>query len=223
MRHKVEAPYVRGEATKARILDVAITLFGTKGFDSVPTREIAQAASVPQASLRYYFISKEGLYIACLEHIQAQIARQMEPALSNADALLTDQDARLDALIESFCALQEAMIDIMIGGKDGGTAALLLVRHDLPSESGSGTLAGDETSIRRIAACFTDIMVRISAGRLDRPSAARLTGMINGQITNIYLRRNRLVGDGWDITLERLDWIKRMIRFNTTAILQAHR
>lgn len=222
MRRAVEAPYPRGEETKARILDVAVQLFGFKGFDSVSTREIAANAAVPQASLRYYFGNKQGLYIACLEHIQAQIFHQMEPALTHAEALLDDHLADVSRMISSFCDLQDAMAEIMIGGSDGGSSALLLLRHDLPSQGGAGSLSGDETAIRRMASCFARTIVRISDNRFDEQSASRIAGLINGQITNIYLRRSRLQEEGWDITPERLTWVKRMIRMHTTAILQLH-
>lgn len=222
MRRTVEAPYSRGEATRARILDVAVDLFGTKGFDRVSTREIASGAEVPQASLRYYFETKQGLYVACLEYIQARIYQQMEPALERAEQLLADRTTSIAQLIDSFCSLQDAMVDAMIGADDSGTAAWLLVRHDLPSEGGAGALSGDESDLRRMASCFAGMLMRISADRLDQQSASRIAGLINGQITNVYLRRNRLLEEGWDLTTKRVLWIKDMIRMHTMAILQAH-
>lgn len=221
MRRTVEAPYLRGEETRARILDVAIDLFGRLGFDSVSTREIAAAAGVQQASLRYYFVNKQGLYIASLERVQAGIFQRMEPAFNKAEALLDDPLADVEQLIGSFCILQEAMVDAMIGDDDG-TRALMVIRHDLPSASGESALSGDETAILQTGTSFSRIIVRISGNRLDEPSAARIAGLINGQLTNIYLRRTRLAGQGWDITDERLIWLKGMIRMHTTAILQAH-
>jgi TetR/AcrR family transcriptional regulator, regulator of cefoperazone and chloramphenicol sensitivity len=223
MRRTVAKGYPRGEETRARILTVAVDLFGTRGFDSVSTREIAVASSVPPASLRYYFANKQGLYIACLEHLQGQVFQLMEPALIEAEALLDGTLADCDRLIASFCALQEALVDSMIGGADGGTAALFIVRHDLPSEGGAGNLSGDETEADRAMTCFTRMVMRISGGQLDAQLAARVAGLINGQLINIYVRRNRLADEGWDITPERLQWLKRMIRKNSTAMLQAHR
>lgn len=223
MRRTVEAPYERGETTRAGILEVAIELFGTHGFDSISTRKIAAAAGVPQASLRYYFESKQRLYIACLELVQTRIFRQMEPVLKDAEALLEDRNADVDEIIERFCALQGALLEALVGGSDGGSIALLILRHDLPSASGAGTLAGDETHIRRLASCFTEMMVRISGNQLDEQSASRVTGLINGQITNVHLRRTRMLDEGWEITRDRMLWLKQVIRKNSAAILQAHR
>lgn len=222
MRLKVEAPYERGEATRARILDAAIGLFGTFGFDSVSTREIAADAAVPQASLRYYFESKQRLYIACLEQVQAQIFHVMRAALEDAEAQLKNDYATTEEMISSFCALQEALVDALLGSNEGGIAALLVLRHDLPSRGGSGELSGDLTNIDRIRKCFTDITMRISGNRLNEDSASRLTGLINGQISNVHLRRHRLREEGWEITDERFLWLKSMIRKHTIVILQSH-
>jgi TetR/AcrR family transcriptional regulator, regulator of cefoperazone and chloramphenicol sensitivity len=223
MRRTVETGYPRGDETRARILKVAVDLFGTKGFDSVSTREIAAASSVPPASLRYYFANKQGLYIACLEHVQALSFGQMEPALVDAEALLADENCPAGRLINSFCALQDAMIESMLGGPDGGTAALFTLRHDLPSEGGAGKLVGDGTASRRMIACFTRLIVRISSNQLDSQTALIVAGLINGQMTNIYVRRNRLADAGWAITPDRLQWMKDTVRKHSTAVLQAYR
>lgn len=223
MRRRVESPYLRGQETRARIVATAVRLFGAKGFDSVSTREIALAACVPQPSLRYYFESKAGLYVACLAQIQSAIFRDMEPALTDAEALLDEPNADGERLVVCFCALQAALIDTLIGGTDDGAAALMVIRHDLPFEGGTGDLSGDETGVRRIADCFSRMMVRISGERLDPLSASRIVGLVNGQITTLYLRRDRLRAEGWYMTADRLRWLKSAIRAHTLAILQGYR
>jgi AcrR family transcriptional regulator len=51
--------------TKEKIMDAAVLLFNTKGFDGTSVREIAKKANVNVANISYYFDSKEGL----LEHL----------------------------------------------------------------------------------------------------------------------------------------------------------
>ena len=223
MRRNNEGGYLRGEETRSRILAVALSLFGSKGFDSVSTREVAAAASVPPASLRYYFENKRGLYIACLEHVQQHLYNLVEPSLVAAEALLEDQHATIDQLIDSYCALQDARIESLMGGPDNGTAALFTIRHDLPSEGGAGELAGDATSIRRMTECYLRMTVRISGSTLDMQSALIVTAMVNGELVNICLRRNRLAQMGWEITPERLEWMRRTVRQHTRAVLESYR
>lgn len=222
MRRNVESGYLRGEETRARILNVAIQLFGNYGFDSVATREVAAAATVPPASLRYYFGNKEGLYIACLEHVQTLTFKLLQGELEATEALLAQENVEADRLIESFCAMQDARIDSLMGGEDGGAAALFSIRHDLPSTGGAGKLGGLNSDARRMAACYIQVLMRISGNTLDMQSALIITGMISGQVVNMFLRRNRLAELGWELTPERLEWLKATMRRHTTAILKAY-
>lgn len=222
-RREVKAGYARGNETEARILNVAIKLFGTRGFDSVSTREIADAASVPPASLRYYFKSKQGLYVACLVHIQTLSLPAMGPALEAAEKLLQEPEPDPDRVIDAFCAIQEVLIDTSIGEPDADTRALFMIRHDLPSDGGESKFTGgDGTVALRLIACFIQMMKVISGDMFDTQTALIVAGLINSQLTSIQLKRNRLAEMGWDITPERLLWLKRTIRFQTTAILRAH-
>ena len=205
MRRNDEGGYLRGEETRSRILAVAVNLFGIKGFDSVSTREIAAAAKVPPASLRYYFENKRGLYIACLEHVQQH------------------DDVTVDQLIESYCALQDARIESLMGGADNGAAALFTIRHELPSKGGASNLVGDLTAVQRMSACYLTMMVRISGNTMDMQSALLVTAMLNGELVNICLRRNRLAQMGWDITPERLEWMRRTVRQHSRAVLESYR
>ena len=47
---------------KVDILDNALNLFAKKGFDGASTREIADAAGVTHALIKYHFGSKEELW-----------------------------------------------------------------------------------------------------------------------------------------------------------------
>lgn len=223
MRQKVKAGYARGNETEARILNVAINLFGNRGFDSVSTREIADAAAVPPASLRYYFKSKQGLYVACLVHIQALSQPFVEPALLAAEKILQDSASDADRLIDAFCTIQEAQIDYSIGRPDAGATALFMFRHDLPSDAGeSNFTGGDGTFALRMISCFIQMMKAISGNTFDSQRALIVAGLINSQITIIHLKRKRLAEMGWDVTPEHLLWLKQTIRFHTTAILRAY-
>jgi len=52
------------------ILEAAVPLFASKGFDGVTTRELAAAAGVSEALLYKHFPSKEGLYAAIPGHLE---------------------------------------------------------------------------------------------------------------------------------------------------------
>lgn len=69
--------YRKGEETRTRILDVALTAFGNSGFASVTTRQIAKEAGVNLPALTYYFGNKRGLYLACAHAIVARYREGM--------------------------------------------------------------------------------------------------------------------------------------------------
>jgi AcrR family transcriptional regulator len=52
-------------STKALIIESAIYLFNTKGYDGVSIRDIAKRANVNAANISYYFNGKQGLLEAC--------------------------------------------------------------------------------------------------------------------------------------------------------------
>ncbi len=222
MRRKVKVGYARGAETRDRILNVAIQLFGNFGFDSVTTREVAASADVPPASLRYYFVNKEGLYIACLEHVQTLTFNLLERELEATEALLAQDNVDADRLIESFCSMQDARIESLMGGPDNGAAALFTIRHDLPSTGGSGKLGSLNANALRMATCYIQVLSRISSNNVDLQSALIITAMISGQIVNLFLRRNRLAEMGWELSPEHLEWLKLSVRKQTTAILKSY-
>jgi AcrR family transcriptional regulator len=57
----------KAEDTRRRILQAALGLFQTRGFDDTTMREIAQEAGVATGAAYYYFASKEAMVMAFYE------------------------------------------------------------------------------------------------------------------------------------------------------------
>ncbi len=65
-----------------RIIEVATKLFATQGYGSTSVREVVEAVGVTKPTLYYYFGSKEGLFLAVVNH-HMQIGRDLfEAALA---------------------------------------------------------------------------------------------------------------------------------------------
>jgi TetR/AcrR family transcriptional regulator, regulator of cefoperazone and chloramphenicol sensitivity len=69
LKRQVPENSPKGQATRKRILDAALSAFGAGSFSEATTRQIAEAASVSLPTLQYYFEDKEGLYRACADTI----------------------------------------------------------------------------------------------------------------------------------------------------------
>jgi TetR/AcrR family transcriptional regulator, regulator of cefoperazone and chloramphenicol sensitivity len=84
-------PRTDGEASRARLLGSGLRLFAQQGFAKTSTRELADAAGVNVAAIRYYFGDKAGLYRAVflepMGSTQEDIARYDGPELSLTQAL----------------------------------------------------------------------------------------------------------------------------------------
>jgi TetR/AcrR family transcriptional regulator len=62
----------RSRENRSRILEVAITIFGQRGYNGASTRDIADAAGVNQGLLTYYFGSKRALWQTAIDQALAE-------------------------------------------------------------------------------------------------------------------------------------------------------
>ncbi len=112
------AGYHKGDATRQRILDAALTAFGGASFKEVTTRRLAEAAGVSLPTLQYYFGDKEGLYRACAETIVERFRRH-----TTATAAQAAQKLREDRTSETALAQLKALMGVLAGFLVGSTEA----------------------------------------------------------------------------------------------------
>ena len=63
---------MKQEDTKQKILDKALALFSSQGYDAVSVGEIAQAVGIKAPSLYNHFPSKQAIFDALVESVAAQ-------------------------------------------------------------------------------------------------------------------------------------------------------
>ena len=66
---------MKQEDTKQKILDKALALFSSRGYDAVSVGEIAQAVGIKAPSLYNHFPSKQAIFDALVESVAAQYTR----------------------------------------------------------------------------------------------------------------------------------------------------
>jgi AcrR family transcriptional regulator len=109
-----KARYRRGVESRERILVVALSAFGLKGFEAVSTRDIAQAAGVNQPAIQYYFGNKEGLYLDCARHIVARfVEANLRVSAAALEAVSTGQSPQAcrDHLLDVLTTLGRFLVD----------------------------------------------------------------------------------------------------------------
>lgn len=121
--------YRKGEATRARLLDVALEVFGREGFAGATTRRISEEAGASLPTLNYYFGDKEGLYRACAEAIAERYRTAMgEAAVRSVEALQAPMDpsAARAELKRLFADLARFLMT-----DDGGRMRALFVQREM--------------------------------------------------------------------------------------------
>src|SRR5215211_6091047 len=70
-----------GEATRRRLLQEAIRLFGKRGFEGTSLESVASAAGVRKQTLLYYFPTKDALLEACVIETSERVGSALASAL----------------------------------------------------------------------------------------------------------------------------------------------
>lgn len=105
----------RGEATRQRLLEVAIRVFAARGFDGARTRDIAEAARTNPVSIAYYFGNKRGLYRAAAQHVAARWAAHESPLVQQARIAMARPGVTRRALVEILSTLMCRFVRLMLG------------------------------------------------------------------------------------------------------------
>jgi AcrR family transcriptional regulator len=104
----------RGEDTRRRILETALSLFAAEGFDSASTRTIAEQAGVNLPAIQYYFGSKDGLYRAAIAHIGEQAEQAIAPIAARVHAALDSGTPTRAELIELLCEMVDTLLTLFL-------------------------------------------------------------------------------------------------------------
>ena len=217
-----EVGYPRGEETRARIVAAALKLFGERGFDGASTREIATSAGVNAPALQYYFDNKEGLYLACVEHIVSRVWEYMSSVVERAERTIAAESAD-ETLIEAYCALQAQLAEFIFTSEDASDWRLFLARQ----QGGTGPDAGFELIYTRMNKRISRVSAEIISRLLGRPASDDETLIRNmalkGQLTVFQvMRRSALTALNWDtVNAERLVLIKKIILEQTAVLLRS--
>lgn len=216
-RRPADGGYARGDETRARIISAALDVFGTHGFGGASTRMLAESAGVTLPALHYYFDSKEGVYLACAEHIAEQLDgrfRRLTHDVANALAGAPPPRARL---LDMLLTLVDGFADFFLGGHELEKWVMFIIR-----EQAQPTKAFDIIFGRVMQPTFNTLATLV--GRLlERPASdmeVRIrTFTLIGQLVFFRTAREAALRlTGWrDFDGERLKLVKRGLRAQIAA------
>ncbi len=115
------------EHTRLALILASLKLFGEKGFEGTTTREIAAAAKANIGSISYHFGGKDGLRVACADHIISLISRIAGPVLDlDGESIdpATPQEARATLM-----RVVETMTEFVAAQPEAGLIVNFLLRE----------------------------------------------------------------------------------------------
>ncbi|MCP3705477.1 CerR family C-terminal domain-containing protein [Paraburkholderia sp. CNPSo 3274] len=220
LRRSPEGGYARGDETRRKIIEAAISLFGQHGFDGASTRDIAARAGVNAPALQYYFENKEGLYRACAESIADESWQSFEPAVQRARVAL-ERNADTEALIDAFIDIQSAVADRSFVKQHGPDQRLFFAREQGGGEPEIGSEILRERVRSPLNTINVELLERITGMPADDPLTVVRMFSLYGQFLLFFIaRRSTLTMLGWDdIDRTKADFLKQSIAEQTRVLL----
>jgi len=224
-RRVASAGYARGDETKERIIQAALELFGERGYEQTSTRDIAARAGVNAPALQYYFDGKEGLYLACAEHMAVRGRARWAPALEKIRAILAEK-SDTNTLIECVWILVERAADGMLLPRDEIEAwSRFMAWEDLRKKKGAQDAeAVLERCFRgEVKTLLRNLVGRITGRKPDDVQTRVRTVTLMGQVMVFFSMREKVLGEiGWDeLNESRVKIIKAVLRDQVIAALKS--
>jgi AcrR family transcriptional regulator len=205
----------RGEDTRRRILEAALHVFATEGYEGASTRQLAEQAGVNLPAIQYYFGSKEGLFRAVIDSIIERTETHMAPLAVDVRAALADPATPRAALVELLCRMLEAFVSLVTGGPHMEAKRLLFARSEVEDTPGLEQL--HESGKHHVFKPCLELTARL-LGAAPEDDRIELRAMaLLGQVTIFCHKGAHAPG----ITPERVTAIQALVREHTLAIFQA--
>lgn len=155
---------------KNALLDTATIHFGQFGFEGAATRAIAKDADTAMSSITYHFGGKEGLYLACADHIARNIAERIFPLLDQIEGY---EELDRAAAAERVCFLLDGFARMMLDSASADWARFVAREQQAPTEAFERLYLG---AMKRV---IDTVVALIAKARPDLPEAdVRATGIL---------------------------------------------
>jgi AcrR family transcriptional regulator len=189
-------------ATRVRILDAALDLFGSRGVEATSLDEIAADVGVRKQTVLYWFPSKADLLIAVLEHAAAELTVVIEAAVRAAP---DEPLARIDAVVRA--AFRPAV-------RRPALLGLLREVNRLPPPVVDQLATLVAPLVERATSYLT---AEMNTGRLRRADPGLLVALSYATVTGIATEPEVLRAVGWEATPAGL----RRLRAELTSFLRS--
>jgi AcrR family transcriptional regulator len=210
----------RGEDTRLRILQAALHVFASQGYEGASTRTLARQAGVNLPALQYYFGSKEGLYRAVVESISERVEKSLAPVLADLHARLSRRDVPRRQLLDLLCRLLDAFVALVTDqtSPDWEARALFFARAEIEAQDALEALHQRVT--RQIIEPCALLVGQLTGQPADAEATLLRTVALIGQVS-VFCNRKAHQALAWNqVDSARVSAIQAIVREHTRAIFR---
>jgi AcrR family transcriptional regulator len=214
----------RGAAAKQKLIEAGLKIYSEVGFQGASTRNLAAAAGVNIAAIPYYFDSKEGLYLAVIDHVVEYYQKNLGEGLDRIRLTLAGEKATKEELLALLDGYIRRMLHFMLQDKGTECARIskIYAREQLDPTSAFEKLY--QGFIKVLRETLEDLVAAI-LDRDSRSSEVRLiTITLIGQVTVFKTSRvsvlHKMEWDTYDE--EKIAEIEGIVASNVNALMQAY-
>ena len=197
---------LRSTETRSRMIDTAIEVFGTLGYEGASTRILADRAGVNLSAIPYHFGGKRELYMAAAQSIADYARKQIDPVVADLEVVDgADTSDRIDVALSRF-------FHFIVGGPEPEAWASFFVRCEYDADDAFRML--HEELVARFERSLTKTVAEaMGCNRNDKGLQMRVA-VVLATIVNLRALRNMTLSSlGWDrFTPSRLAQLDRTIR-----------
>ncbi|MCW5746382.1 MAG: CerR family C-terminal domain-containing protein [Alphaproteobacteria bacterium] len=211
-----------GEATRQRLIAVALDSFGRQGFEGASTRTIARKAKANISAILYHFGGKQGLYLAVAGHIADFIGERIASVRAHIEAALRDGGVDPDAAIALLDLVIARQVTLLAEPETEAFARFIVREQQDPTEA-------FEVLYERVMGVMLPLvrqLVAIATGDDPRSEAVGLrTFAIAGQFLVFRVARATVLRHmHWpDVGLDQVQAIAGVVQQSARAMLLAAR
>ncbi|WP_245434664.1 CerR family C-terminal domain-containing protein [Methylocystis rosea] len=203
---KVDGHSILSRDTQAKMIQVAIEVFGAHGYEGASTRALAEKAGVNLASIPYHFGGKHGLYLAAARTIADYARERITGVVARLrDSHRADQTTRIDEALSSY-------IDLVIGASEPEAWTSFFVRCEHEADDAFRMIY--EEAVVRFGRALTEAVAEAIGRDADDEALRIRVAVVLASIVNFRTLRNMTLGTlGWDqFNPDRLERLNRTIR-----------
>jgi AcrR family transcriptional regulator len=173
------------------LIRAGLELFGEHGPAATTTRMLAARAGANVASIPYYFGSKEGLYLAVVEHIVERMRSRLGETIRDLEKRGGGDGLSPDEARDNLVSMIRALAGLFVESDEPRAWAQIIVREQARPTAAFDVLY--EGHIRRMQSCI-GTLVAAAAGLDAGSQAVKLrTHALIGQVLGFLVAREALL------------------------------